>query len=318
MNQSAIYTGILRHRRFGTPSNHFTYPLFMLYLDLDEIPRLFRKNLLWSAAGPNLAWFRRKDYLGPSDLSLKDAVADRVAREAGIELDGPIRMLTHLRFFGFCFNPVTFYYCFDREGSQVRTIVAEITNTPWGERHAYVLHRPDAVSANGTRRFSFAKDFHVSPFMPMDHDYRWYFSPPDDRLLVHMTNLQRKHPDRNDSGVGTSGRRNSDHRNSERGNPNPGDPNPGDPEPGNPNPGVPIPGNRVFDVDLQMRREPMNTASLRRVLARFPFITLQVLFRIYWQALKLRVKKARFYEHPKKGPQSAGSTAKRSTAWKGP
>lgn len=187
---SAIYTGWVRHRRL-TPRRHtFRYRLFMMYLDLAELDQVFRGRWLWSARRPAVAWFRRADYLGDPRVSLDQAVRDRVAQETGSRPAGPIRVLTHLRYFGYCFNPVTFYYCFDDTGTRVETIVAEITNTPWKERHCYVLTHGDANKAD-TRRFRLAKNFHVSPFMEMALDYDWRFKLPGESLVVHMENLKR-------------------------------------------------------------------------------------------------------------------------------
>ncbi len=187
--RSAIYEGWVRHRRF-TPARHsFTYRLAMLYLDLDELPRVFGGRAVWSLEGPNLASFRRRDYLGPTDVPLDQAVRRLVAQRTGRTPDGPIRLLTHPRYFGYVFNPVSFYYCFDAAGRNVRWIVAEITNTPWRERHAYVLDCGMDLGEGDARRWSFAKAFHVSPFMPMEQQYRWCLSAPGRRVLVHMTTV---------------------------------------------------------------------------------------------------------------------------------
>jgi DUF1365 family protein len=160
--------------------------MFMLYMDLAELPQLFDGKPLWSARRPALAWFRREDYLGPAGVPLDTAVRDLVEARSGQRPAGPIRLLTHLRYFGYVMNPVSFYYCFDRSGERLETIVAEITNTPWGERHQYVL--PAAHQAAPLKRFDFDKDFHVSPFMPMEIQYHWCFNAPSDRLVVHMQN----------------------------------------------------------------------------------------------------------------------------------
>jgi DUF1365 family protein len=161
----------------------------MLYLDLAEIPELFRGRLLWSADRPAPAWFRRRDYLGDADVPLDTAVRDRVESATGRRALGPIRLLTHLRYFGYCFNPVSFYYCYDSAGESLDAIVAEITNTPWGERHAYVLPCRRDANRGAQRRFRFRKAFHVSPFMDMDLDYEWLFNEPGQRLTVQMDNL---------------------------------------------------------------------------------------------------------------------------------
>jgi DUF1365 family protein len=189
---SALYTGWIQHRRFGPTRNAFRYAVTMTYLDLAELPRLFEGRWFWSARRPALARFRREDYLGPTNIPLDTAVRDLVAARTGTRPTGPIRLLTHLRFFGYSFNPVSFYYLFDADDSRVETIVAEITNTPWKERHAYVLPVSSAARISSrTWRFSFAKQFHVSPFMPMDLRYDWSFGAPEARLQVHMENWRQ-------------------------------------------------------------------------------------------------------------------------------
>lgn len=188
---SRIYKGWVEHRRLTPRQSSFRYPLFMLYVDLEELPRLFDGVPGWSARRPALAWFKRSDYLGPAAVPLDQAVRDLVAARTGARPAGPIRLLTHLRYFGYCMNPVSFYYCFNAAGDALQAIVAEITNTPWGERHQYVLAL-DAPSHcdHRLRYFEFAKDFHVSPFMPMDMQYRWCFNRPAQRLFVNMQNFQ--------------------------------------------------------------------------------------------------------------------------------
>ena len=184
--KSAIYEGVVRHRRM-TPREHaFEFPLFMVYLDLSEIGRVFSMTRLWSVDRVAPARFRREDYLGAGTGTLDTAIRERVVRETGRPVAGPIRMLTHLRYFGYCFNPVTFYYCFDAPGTRVDTIVAEITNTPWKERHTYVLDRRDGRDEGNVTRWEFDKRFHVSPFMPMEMGYDWAFGAPGADLFVHM------------------------------------------------------------------------------------------------------------------------------------
>ena len=188
---SAIYHGWIRHRRFAPIDNAFTYRVFMLYLDLDELPTALDGRWLWSARRIAPAWFRRADYLGDRRTPLRQSVEALVESRTHARPRGPIRLLTHLRYFGYSMNPVSFYYCFDEADTQVETIVAEITNTPWRERHAYVLTHADNASTRRDRlRFQFAKDFHVSPFMPMQQSYDWRFNTPTEHLTVHMDNLE--------------------------------------------------------------------------------------------------------------------------------
>jgi DUF1365 family protein len=185
---SRIYKGWVEHRRMAPREHRFRYRMFMLYLDLAELPDLFDRTPLWSARRPALAWFKRGDYLGPVRVPLDVAVRDLVEQRNGVRPTGPIRLLTHLRYFGYAMNPVSFYYCFTPAGDAIETIVAEITNTPWRERHQYVLN-VDSGHAR-LKRFEFGKDFHVSPFMPMNLNYHWSFSEPDERLFVNMQSFQ--------------------------------------------------------------------------------------------------------------------------------
>ena len=183
---SALYIGRVRHQRFTPRPHRFAYPLFMVYLDLGELATLFRGRWLWRNERPALASFRRRDHLGDPAVPLGQAVRDLVERDSGQRPAGPIRLLTHLRYFGYCFNPVSFYYCFDARDERVETIVAEVNNTPWGERHCYVLPVPATRRDAPVQRWLLDKRMHVSPFMPMDIGYDWRFSPPDARLAVHM------------------------------------------------------------------------------------------------------------------------------------
>jgi DUF1365 family protein len=160
----------------------------MMYVDLSELPHLFDGVPFWSAKRRALAWFRRGDYLGDPGLPLDTAVRNLVQERTGARPTGAIRLLTHLRYFGYCMNPVSFYYCFEESSGELKTIVAEITNTPWKERHQYVLPVGDA--GTNIKRFEFDKAFHVSPFLPMDMRYRWCFSEPRRRLIVNMRNFK--------------------------------------------------------------------------------------------------------------------------------
>ena len=171
---SAIYSGVVSHARRGARAHAFSYRMYMLYLDLDELP------------GLGLRSFRRSDYLGDPSRDLAGEVRDRVEAALGFRPAGPVRLLTHVRSLGYVFNPVSFYYCFDVGGQLLRAVVAEITNTPWGERHAYVLPAgPDGVVS------SFDKAFHVSPFYPMEQAYDWRLPVPGQRLEVEMVNLEK-------------------------------------------------------------------------------------------------------------------------------
>ncbi len=177
MSRSALYSGTVRHRRYAEQRREFVHPVSLLYLDLDELPRLYGGAL--TRRGPGLVRFRRRDFHGPSEVDLAVAVRDTVARVTGERPEGPVRLLGQLRTLGIGFNPVAFYYCFAADGQTVQAVLAEVTNTPWGERHAYVIE--------GTGG-EFAKVLHVSPFLPMDHRYRVRLGVPGDTLPAHLEN----------------------------------------------------------------------------------------------------------------------------------
>jgi DUF1365 family protein len=167
--KSCIYEGTIRHRRFADRGNEFKHRVALAYVDLDDLP----------TAG-KLVRFERSDYLGDPAVPLADAVRDLVEERTGERPSGPIRLLTQLRTFGVCFNPVSFYYCY---GDRLDAVVADVTNTPWGERHTYVIERTgDGRVISGDSE----KVLHVSPFMGMDHRYDWRVADPGDTLAVHI------------------------------------------------------------------------------------------------------------------------------------
>jgi DUF1365 family protein len=183
---SAIYEGTIRHRRFAVRSHEFRHSLALVYLDLDELPRVLGGRLVRSS--PGLMRFRRADYLRGED-SLADSVRALARERLGVTVDGPVRVLTQLRTFGHCFNPVSFYYCFGSE-ERLEAVVAEVTSTPWGERHAYVLSARDSAGPVLSERFD--KRLHVSPFMGMDQEYLWRASVPGPTLSVHIESRERE------------------------------------------------------------------------------------------------------------------------------
>ncbi|UPT74342.1 MAG: DUF1365 domain-containing protein [Elusimicrobiota bacterium] len=188
---SALYQGTVRHRRFAPAEHSFTYSMFMVYLDLAEIDEVFRGRLLWSASGPSPARYRRQDHYGDPATPLHESIRALVEEKTGRRPAGPIRLLTNLAYWGWCFNPVSFYYCFDSSGTSVETVVAEVANTPWLERHMYVLDRRECAPGSETMAFRRKKEFHVSPFMDMDQEYAWFFRDPGAALTVHMESFEK-------------------------------------------------------------------------------------------------------------------------------
>ena len=250
--KSCIYEGTIRHRRFRPRPNIFQYRLFFMFLDLSELPAVFQLHPLWSNEQLNAACFRRRDHFGDPGLSLDRTVRNLVEEQLGNRPQGPVRLMTHLRYFGLCFNPASFYYCYDSADTRVETIVVEIHNTPWGERHCYVLgQEQNEHPLKYWRRHRFAKAFHVSPFIDMNIDYDWRFSEPGDAVRVHMIDVED--------------------------------------------------GQTLFDASLALKRRVISRQALSRVLMKYPLMTLKVTTMIYWQALRLLIKRTPFFTHPKKG-----------------
>jgi DUF1365 family protein len=255
---SCLYTGWIRHRRF-TPANHqFRYQVFMMYLDLQELEQVQNLSVWWSDKWYAFARFNRADFHGDPQKSLQQAVCETVKTQTGQYPRGPVRMLANWRYFGFNMNPLCTYYCFDPSGTQLEFILAEVTNTPWGQSHPYVL-RCDPASTR--QHFAFDKTFHVSPFNALDMRYQWWSTQPDKNLAIHIENWRRA--------VG-------DHNQHEQ----------------------------VMDATLVLERTALNATALRRVLIRYPLMTVKVIGAIYWQALRLWMKKVPFVGHPNNVPKS--------------
>jgi DUF1365 family protein len=183
--ESCLYFGRVRHRRFEPITHAFERPLFLVYLDLAELDVVFRGRWLWSTRRLAYARFRREDHLGDPALPLDEAVRRLVAERIGRRPEGPIRLLTQLRQAGLRFDPVRFLYCWGADG-RLDAIVADVTNTPWNERHRYVLDARAPWLRGRRHRFASAKELHVSPFLPMDLEYGWTFSEPGERLAVRI------------------------------------------------------------------------------------------------------------------------------------
>lgn len=168
--------------------NRFRVRVSLIYLDLDELDQAFAGRWFWSTSRPAPARFRRSDYLGDPQQPLRKSVADLIRKQGGSFSGGPIRLLTHFRYWGLSFNPVSFYYCYSKSKPQeLEYIVAEVTNTPWKQKHAYVLQ---PVQFQTVQPQPVPKSFHVSPFMTCDMHYLFRINTPEKSALVQMENVQ--------------------------------------------------------------------------------------------------------------------------------
>ncbi|MDT8408194.1 MAG: DUF1365 domain-containing protein [Wenzhouxiangellaceae bacterium] len=246
MRPDEFAVGQVWHRRYRPALHAFRYRLWFSLLDVDRIEEHFRRSRWWSIEKRNLVSFRRRDFLAPFESGLADAVRGRVETELGRRPQGPVRMLTHIRQWGLCFNPVTLYFCeLEGEGG-LDAIVAEVHNTPWNERHAYVLDARDQPGPD--YRFEFDKRFHVSPFLSMKVAYDWRFGYRGDEIRVHMKVMDE--------------------------------------------------GTECFAAGMNLARQPLTTRAMALLPLKFPAIAVKVMAGIYYQALRLWLKRTPVFEHP--------------------
>jgi uncharacterized protein len=234
-----VYTGRVRHRRFSPLAHSFEYPLFMVLLDIDRIPQLMQASPLLAYNRPALLSYRERDHFGDPALPLRQRLNEDAARHGHTLPNGPIFLLTHLAYAGYCFNPISLYYCYEPNG-ELALQMAEVHST-FGEQHNYWLSSPRATAT---------KQMHVSPFNTMDNDYHFALSPPARRLTAHIDNLRA--------------------------------------------------GEKFFDATLMLDFEPWSPAALHKAAALFPFMTLQVIAAIHWEALKLFFQRLPLVPHQKK------------------
>ncbi|MCC4831270.1 DUF1365 domain-containing protein [Shewanella sp. 1_MG-2023] len=259
---SGVYQGEVSHRRF-TPKNHsFAYEMALLAIDLDEVDNLAKVSRLFGTTKWSLLKFNPNDYLNSlasqfSDTEIPDSVSlkqssnttpDKALKQRvlwTIEQLGATKSCEsvifagQVRHFGFYFSPVNFYFCY--QDKQPIYMLAEVSNTPWDQRHCYLVNLEQTETTD--------KVFHVSPFMDLDMHYQWQVVAPSKRLNVTIQN-------RDDA------------------------------------------NNKLFDASLQLRRKSFNASNIRNMLIGFPVMTLKIMWGIYWQAMKLFVKRIPFIAHP--------------------
>ena len=239
---SRLFIGNVRHRRFTPVEHSLNYSLFMPAIDLDELEILEKKVWGFGSRWWHWARFKRNDYIGEG--CLKRSVQDKVEQLTGERVTGKVIAVCHLRYLGLYFSPVNFYYVYD-SCEEWRYLLAEVSNTPWNERHYYAISAKEHDEKCGWKQ---DKAFHVSPFNPIEQCYHWRIKPLTDRLSIHL----------------------ECHK-----------------------------GVKHFDATMTMKAKPFLSQSLLRCLVLTPIQTVKVMVGIYWHALKLWVKGAPFYSHPK-------------------
>lgn len=270
--QSCIYEGETEHYRYRPVSHRFRYRLFLLMIDLDETNELKERGLLRIGKGFAPATFSPADYLGAaadsSPTDLQHRVRTIVQQQTGRTADGPIRMLCQLRYWGYYFSPLNLYYCYASDGTTLEFVVAEVSNIPWREKHCYVLWDGNGQSTDdpAVHKYRNAKQFHVSPFMPMNQQYRWELEAPGAELKVRLENWDDARGPFGSTPLGTQDSTTD--------------------------------FSKTFDAKLHLYRKELTWGRLQRNVLAHGWMSGKVVAAIYYEALKLWLKKSPYYPHP--------------------
>jgi hypothetical protein len=241
----SIVDAVVVHRRLRPRENAFRYKVAYLCLAIDGLDSIAGRWLKLDR--PGLVSFRRADHGARDGSDLRTWLNGLLAAHGLPDVcDGDVELMTMPRLLGYVFNPVSFWFCRDRSGA-LRAVLCEVNNT-FGETHCYLVYREDRQPLAADEWLEGRKVFHVSPFLPVNGNYRFRF-----RLDRDVAHVDVNYHDADGLMLATS---------------------------------------------VAGRREPLADRTVLRRFLGNPVMTLGVVARIHWQALKLWKKRARFYRKP--------------------
>lgn len=242
MKHSCIYECAVMHDRVTPKRNQFLYKTFLFSIDLDELDELTSKNIFISRNRFNVFSFHDRDHLFiEGNGSIRQQIITYLSHHrVDVKTIDRIQLVTNLRTMGYQFNPVSFYFCFDKSGAPVCAI-AEVCNT-FGEMKLYLLDR--SCLTRGRFELQVQKNFYVSPFIDLDAKFHFRLSIPNETLNISI----------------------NDHKD----------------------------GEQFFSSSLWGKRATLSQVSVFWYAVRFPFVTIQVITLIHWQALRLWVKQLKW------------------------
>lgn len=185
MNDHLLYEGSIIHRRHLPRTHQFKYPLFQFLLDLDHLSNLANVSPLLGFESYNYLSYYRSKYFINNENNFKVAVLSRLGITSNYS-NYKVTLLTSLSYLGYCFNPISLYFIY--EHGVFKSLIAEVTNTPWHERHLYILDAP-VLSKPPIYHFEANKCLHVSPFMTMDYKYEFKLKLTDNEIMLHIRNI---------------------------------------------------------------------------------------------------------------------------------
>jgi DUF1365 family protein len=188
---ASLYFGKVMHARLKPKSHRFSYSIFSLAIDLDQLPKANTLSSLFSVNGHNVFSFFEKDHGNRDGSSLRNHV-DELLKQGGMAAPDRIVLWCNPRLFGYTFNPLSVFFCYD-ENDEVFALIYQVHNT-FGEAHSYVAGIDYDMQTSGSIRQSADKCFYVSPFLDMDLKYNFRVNPPNETLKIRILEQDDKGP----------------------------------------------------------------------------------------------------------------------------